>query len=130
MIRILIADDHDAVRKGVRSVLLSQQDIDVCGEASDGSEAIDKALELKPDLIILDITMPVIGGFPAALQLRRLLPDTPILFYSMHEGQHVIREAKQIGVRGFVGKSHISQALLEAVDALVVRKATFFPSET
>lgn len=127
LIRILIADDHDAVRKGVRSVLLSRQDIEVCGEASNGSEAIVKAIEQKPDLIILDLTMPILGGFAAALELRRLLPDIPILFYSMHEGAHLIKEARQIGVRGFVGKSHISETLLDAVDALVIRKDTFFP---
>jgi two-component system, NarL family, response regulator NreC len=84
--RILIADDHDAVRRGVRSVLPSRSNIEVCGEASNGNEAIQKALELKPDLIILELTMPVMGGFAAASELRRLLPDMPILFYSMHEG--------------------------------------------
>jgi DNA-binding NarL/FixJ family response regulator len=127
LIRILIADDHDAVRRGVRSVLLSRCNIEVCGEASNGREAIQRAVELKPDLIILDLTMPVLGGFAAAIELRRLLPDVPILFYSMHEGAHLIREAKQIGVRGFVSKSQISEELLDAVDALVVRKSSFFP---
>jgi DNA-binding NarL/FixJ family response regulator len=83
-------------------------------------------LGLKPDLIILDLTMPVLGGFSAAMQLRELLPEMPILFYSMHEGAHLVSEAKQIGVRGFVSKSHISETLLAAVDALVLRKSTFF----
>lgn len=128
LIRILIADDHDAVRRGVRSVLLSRTDIEVCGEACDGREALRKALTLKPDLVILDLTMPVLGGFAAAVELRKLLPEMPILFYSMHEGAHLINEAKQIGVRGFVSKSHISETLLDAVDALVVRKQTFFPT--
>jgi DNA-binding NarL/FixJ family response regulator len=127
LIRVLIADDHDAVRKGVRLVLLSRPDIEICAEAANGSEAIRKAQESQPDLIILDLTMPVLGGFGAAEQLSRLLPDTPILFYSMHEGEPVIREAKRIGVRGFVAKSDISEKLLDAVDALVVRKSTFFP---
>jgi DNA-binding NarL/FixJ family response regulator len=68
-----------------------------------------------------------LGGFPAAIELRRLLPDTPILFYSMHEGEHLVKEAKQIGVRGFVGKSRISETLLDAVDAVVLRKDAFFP---
>ena len=124
----MIADDHDAVRRGVRSVLLSRTDIEVCAEAADGREALQKAVALKPDLVILDLTMPVLGGFAAAVELRKLLPETPILFYSMHEGAHLINEAKQIGVRGFVSKSYISETLLDAVDAVVVRKQTFFPT--
>lgn len=109
-------------------MLLSRPDIQVCAEASDGSEAVQKAVTSKPDLIILDLTMPVMGGFAAATELRKLLPEVPILFYSMHEGAHLIQEAKQIGVRGFVSKSHISEELLDAVDALVERKATFYPT--
>lgn len=124
----MIADDHDAVHRGVRSVLLSRPDIAVCAEACDGREALQQALALKPDLVILDLTMPVLGGFAAAVELRKLVPEMPILFYSMHEGAHLINEAKQIGVRGFVSKSHISEELLDAVDAVVVRKATFFPT--
>jgi DNA-binding NarL/FixJ family response regulator len=129
LIRILIADDHDAVRRGVRSVLLSRPDIEVCAEACDGREALQKALALKPDLVILDLTMPVLGGFAAAVELHTLVPEMPILFYSMHEGPHLIEEAKQIGVRGFVSKSYISETLLDAVDALVLRKDTFFPKK-
>lgn len=100
----------------------------MCAEACDGREALQQALALKPDLVILDLTMPVLGGFAAAVELRKLVPEMPILFYSMHEGAHLINEAKQIGVRGFVSKSHISEELLDAVDAVVVRKATFFPT--
>jgi two-component system, NarL family, response regulator NreC len=125
---VLIADDHDVVRRGVRSILLSRPDVEVCGEACDGQEAIEKALQLKPDVIILDLTMPVMGGFAAAAELRRRLPDVPILFYSIHDGAHFAAEAKRLGVRGFVSKSRISETLLEAIDAVVVRKTTFFPS--
>jgi DNA-binding NarL/FixJ family response regulator len=102
----------------------------VCGEASDGREAINKALEMKPDLIILDLTMPVMGGFAAASELRRLLPEVPILFYSMHEGPHIVKEARHIGVQGIVSKSRISETLLDAVDALAIHKDTFFPDST
>jgi len=126
LIRILIADDHDAVRRGVRSVLLSREDIEICAEAADGRDAIDHALKCRPDVIILDLTMPVMGGFAAAIELRRLLPDTPVLFYSMHQGEHLVNEAKRIGVHGFVSKSDISEALLQAIDALLDNK-TFFP---
>jgi DNA-binding NarL/FixJ family response regulator len=118
------------VRRGVRSILHSRPDVEVCGEASDGKEAIEKALELKPDVIVLDLTMPVMGGFAAAAELRHRLPDLPILFYSIHEGAYLMAEAKRLGVQGFVSKSRISDTLLEAIDAVVVRKTTFFPSST
>jgi len=130
LIRVLIADDHDVVRRGVRSILLSRSDVEVCGEACDGKEAIEKALELKPDVIVLDLTMPVMGGFAAAAELRRRLPDVPILFYSIHDGAYLVAEAKRLGVQGFVSKSRISDTLLEAIDAVAVRKTTFFPPST
>jgi two-component system, NarL family, nitrate/nitrite response regulator NarL len=128
LIRALIADDHDIVRKGVRNVLLSRPDIEVSGEASNGREAIDLALQLKPDVIILDLSMPVLGGFAAAVELRRILPETPIIFYSMHEGPHLVKQAQQIGVRGFVNKGRISDMLTEAIDTVVVRNQPFFPN--
>lgn len=124
---MLIADDHEAIRKGVRTILRSRQDVEICGEASNGSEAIRMAVDLNPDLIILDLTMPVMGGFAAAKELRRLLPAIPILFYSMHEGTQLMKEAKQAGARGFVSKNRISDTLLDALDAVVVRNGTFFP---
>ena len=125
-IRVLIADDHDAVRKGIRAILASAN-IEVCGEATNGSEAIAKATELKPDLVILDLTMPIMGGFEAAMELRRALPAIPVLFYSIHEGSQIVREAKRIGVRGFVNKNRVSDTLLDAVSVLVVQGGTFFP---
>jgi DNA-binding NarL/FixJ family response regulator len=114
------------VRRGVRSLLLSRADIEICAEVGNGRDAIEKALKCQPDVIILDLTMPVMGGFPAAIELRRLLPETAILFYSMHEGEHLVKEAKRIGVHGFVSKSNISETLLQAVDVVVGNK-TFFP---
>jgi DNA-binding NarL/FixJ family response regulator len=127
LIRVLIADDHDIVRKGVRNVLLLRPDVEVSGEATNGREAIDLALKVKPDVVILDLSMPVLGGFAAAVELRRLLPDTPIIFYSMHEGTHLVKQAQQIGVQGFVNKSRISDTLTAAIDAVVVRRQSFFP---
>ena len=124
---MLIADDHEAIRKGVRTILRSRANVEICGEASDGSEAVRMAVELKPDLIILDLTMPVMGGFAAAKELRLLLPEIPFLFYSMHDGTQLIKEAKQAGARGFVSKSRISDTLLDALDAVIVRNGTFFP---
>jgi DNA-binding NarL/FixJ family response regulator len=125
-IRVLIADDHDATRKGVGTIL-SKGGIEVCGEASNGVEAVTNAVQLRPDIVILDLTMPVMSGFEAAKELRRVLPDIPILFYSMHGSDQLIKELRRVGVKGFVSKSDISKALPEAVNALVVQKATFFP---
>jgi len=125
-IRVLIADDHDATRKGVRTIL-SHDGMEVCGEASNGIEAVTNAVQLRPDIVILDLTMPLMGGFEAVRELHKVLPDIPILFYSMHESDQLIKELKRVGVQGFVSKSEISKALTEAVNALVVQKATFFP---
>jgi two-component system, NarL family, nitrate/nitrite response regulator NarL len=128
-LRILIADDHEAVRKGVCAILSSRTDVEVCGEAENGKETIEKANELKPDLIILDITMPVLNGFEAAREIRKTLPQVPILILSMHESPQLIGEAKKIGVQGYVTKTQVGGTLLEAVDKLL-RHETFFPERT
>ena len=125
-VRILVADDHEAVRKGVCAILASRLDVEVCGEASNGQEAIVKAHDLKPDLIILDITMPVLSGLDAARVIRLTLPELPILLLTMHEGKHIIEDAQKIGIEGFVYKSDASASLLAAVDA-VLRNEPFFP---
>jgi DNA-binding NarL/FixJ family response regulator len=126
-LRILIVDDHETVRNGVRTILESRKDVEVCGEASNGQEAVEKTLYLKPDLIILDVTMPVLGGFEAARRIKASSPKLPILMLSMHEGDFVIHESQLVGVQGYVPKSHAATALLEAVDA-VLRGDTFFPA--
>jgi DNA-binding NarL/FixJ family response regulator len=125
-LRILIADDHEAVRKGVCAILSSRADVEICGEAENGKEAIEKASALKPDLIILDITMPVLSGFEAAREIRKTLPNVPILILSMHESNQLIGEAKKLGVQGYVTKTQVGSTLLEAVDKLL-RQGTFFP---
>jgi DNA-binding NarL/FixJ family response regulator len=125
-LRVLIADDHESVRKGVCVILGTRGDIEVCGEASNGREAIDKAKELQPDLIILDITMPVLSGIDAAEVIRTALPHVPILFLSMHQSRQIVAEAKRIGVQGYVRKSEAATTLLNAVDA-VLRNEPFFP---
>jgi DNA-binding NarL/FixJ family response regulator len=128
MIRVLVADDHDAVRMGVRSCLRSQSEIEICGEAANGAEAIEKAVDLRPDIVLLDIAMPILNGFQVAKALRGKLPDTPILFYSVYQTPQMINEAKRVGLRGFVSKSALRDTLLKAVEALVVKKESFFPN--
>jgi DNA-binding NarL/FixJ family response regulator len=124
-LRILIVDDHEALRAGVRSVLESRG-LEVCGEAADGQEALAKALQLRPDLIILDITMPVLDGFSAAREIQKRLPGAGILLLSMHESASMINVAKSSGARGYVAKSEGIARILKAVDAISHDK-TFFP---
>jgi DNA-binding NarL/FixJ family response regulator len=124
--RCLLVDDHESVRVGVTAILSSRPDIQICGEASNGKEAVEKARELKPDLIILDVTMPVLDGINSAKEIRKFMPDVPILFFSMHNGVYLVHEAKLAGVQGFVSKTDARATLLDAVDALV-KKQTYFP---
>ncbi len=125
VLRVLVADDHEAVRKGVCSILAARADLELCGEAQNGKEAIEKARDLKPDVIIMDITMPVLSGFEAAREIRKTM-SVPILILSMHESNQLIEEARKIGVQGYVTKTQVAGALLHAVDALL-RKEEFFP---
>jgi two-component system response regulator NreC len=123
--RVLVADDYESVREGVCAILRSRPDIEACAQARTGEEAIDKVLELKPDLIILDISMPGLGGVEAARQIRVLRPDLPILFFTMHNTPQVFAIAKSVGAQGFVTKDQMAGTLLEAVDALR-RNETYF----
>jgi DNA-binding NarL/FixJ family response regulator len=100
----------------------------VCAEASNGIEAVEKARELKPDLVVLDITMPKLNGLDAARQIRTFAPDLPILILSVHNNRQVVEEAKKIGVRGYVIKGDAVQKLLLAVDT-VLQNQTFFPTD-
>jgi len=123
-LRVLVADDHEMVRIGLCTMLQSQQ-IEVCAQAKNGEEAVEKSRELSPDLIILDVSMPVLGRIEAAQQIRVFLPDMPILFYSMNDTPELIAIAKSVGAQGFVTKDQMAARLLEAVDALRDKK-TFF----
>src|SRR6202022_4695738 len=110
--RCLLVDDYESVRMGVAAILSSRPDIQICGEASNGKEAIEKARELKPDLIILDVTMPVLDGINSAKEIRTFLPEVPILFFSMHDGVYLVHEAKLAGARGLGNKSKARAASL------------------
>jgi DNA-binding NarL/FixJ family response regulator len=128
-VRILIADDHSVVRKGVCSILESRSEhFEVCGEACNGEEAIQKAMQLKPHLIILDVTMPVLDGFKAAKKISAELPEIPILMLSMHTGDEMVRISRSVGAKGFVTKLEIDGVLLKAARALLAGN-TFFPGE-
>jgi DNA-binding NarL/FixJ family response regulator len=128
-LRVLIADDHEAVRKGVASILETRADIEICGEASNGEEAVRKAQELNPDLIIMDFTMPVMDGLEASRRILKAAPQTPILMFSMHKMETLTEAAKQAGARGFITKGESAENLLRAVDN-VMRNASFFVLES
>jgi DNA-binding NarL/FixJ family response regulator len=127
--RCLLVDDHESVRAGVTAILSSRPNIEVCGEATNGQEAVEKARALQPDLIILDVNMPVLDGIHSAKEIRTFLPDVPILFFSMHDGVYLVHEAKMAGVQGFVSKTDARATLLDAIDALA-RKQTYFPDRS
>ena len=124
--KFLIADDNEIVRKGVCAILTAYLQPEHCEEASNGQEAITKALALQPDLILLDINMPILGGFAAAKELQKLLPHVPILFLTIHGGDSFVSEARRAGVQGFVTKDHAGEVLVDAIKALL-NGQTFFP---
>lgn len=125
--RILVADDHEVIRRGIRALLASEQDCEVCGEAVDGQDAVDKAQKLRPDLIIMDVSMPNLNGLEATRVIRRNLPSTHVLILTQHDSQEMMRQAFNAGARGFVVKSSVAHDLLNAVEA-AQRGESFFDS--
>ena len=125
MTRILIADDHEVVRYGLRRNLESQPKWEVVGEASDGKEAVAKALELKPDIAVLDYALPLVNGVEATRQIRARLPRTEVLIFTMHDNETVIRDLLAAGARGFLLKSDASRFLLAAIELLTLHKPFF-----
>jgi DNA-binding NarL/FixJ family response regulator len=127
-LRILIADDHQLFRDGVRALLQSHAGWEICGEARTGREAVAKAIELRPDIIILDISMPDLNGVDAARRIRMASKNTEILILSMHYSDQLIREIVHSGARGYVLKSDPDHDLLTAVETLA-RHKPFFTSQ-
>jgi CheY-like chemotaxis protein/two-component sensor histidine kinase len=125
--RILIADDHELMRRGLRGLLESHDEWAVCGEAVEGNEAVRKSTELKPDLVIMDVNLPGLSGIDAALQIRLERESAKILFFTVHDSDEVIREIIGVGALGYVAKSRASQDLVEAVRNILGGK-TFFPN--
>jgi DNA-binding NarL/FixJ family response regulator len=129
-LRILIADDHDLMRLGLKSLLESRPGWTICGEAHTGREAVAKAEELRPDIVVLDITMPELNGVEAARRILKASPNTEILVLSVHYSDQLIREILEAGVRGYIVKSDSDRDLVVAVDALANHKPFFTPRAT
>jgi DNA-binding NarL/FixJ family response regulator len=127
MIRILLADDHPLMRRGIRELLVSDPEIEVVGEASDGREAVRLAEKFRPDVMIMDLAMPELNGLDAIRHIRKDAPEIELLVFSMHDSEELIREVFAAGARGYVLKSDVALYLVEAVKTLARHKPFFTP---
>lgn len=125
MTRILIADDHDVVRSGLRAILEAQLGWEVVGEAATGREAIDLALSLKPDVVVMDYGLPLMNGIEVTRNIKTRVPGAEILIFTMHDTDELIRDALEAGARGFLLKSDARRFLIAAVECLAAHKPFF-----
>src|SRR6266852_7772297 len=121
-VRILVVDDHDIVRRGLKQLLTARPGWEVCGEAKTGREAVALAQQLKPEIVVMDIGMPELNGLEAARQIRKGLPNTEIVILSLHLSDELVYEIVQAGVRGYVLKSDSNRDLVNAVEALSLHR--------
>jgi DNA-binding NarL/FixJ family response regulator len=126
--RILVADDHEIVRQGLRRLLESQPRWQVCAEASSGREAVEKARQLRPDVAVLDFSMPELNGAEATRQILKDTPRTEVLILTMHDTEELVHKVLEAGARGFVLKSDAGRDLVAAVQALLAHKTFLSPS--
>ncbi len=127
-IRILLADDHTIVRQGLARLLEEQPDLKIVGEAINGQAAVDKALELVPDIIIMDIAMPLLNGIEAAKRVRNSLPDCKILILSMYSHEHYIHQLLETGISGYLLKDSSGQDIIKAIKAAMNNETYLSPS--
>ena len=127
-IRILLADDHEIVRRGLRALLETHPGWEVCGEAADGRAAVELAQKLSPDIVVMDIGMPQLNGFEATRQILERTRGIEVLVLSMHDSEQMVREVIGAGARGYVLKSDAGRDLVAAVEALLRREQFFSPS--
>ena len=124
--RILVVDDHADIGTAVCTILKSHKNVRICYEAANGEEAVHKALELNTDLVVLDISMPVLNGFDAARKIRKHLPNLPILMMTANHDTDLREISVSVGAQGFLHKHDIADSLLHATETLLAR-GTFFP---
>jgi DNA-binding NarL/FixJ family response regulator len=125
-VRILVVDDNAAVRRYLRGVLEQQDNWRVCDEARNGKEAVDRVLNIQPDVVLLDFQMPEMNGLDAARIISRLSPNTPILMVTLYLSKQLAEEARKAGVRGACAKTDVG-SVVDAVEALL-REETYFPN--
>jgi DNA-binding NarL/FixJ family response regulator len=129
-IKVLIADDHDLMRRGIKAIIGTKKGWEICAEAQTGVQAVAKAKELKPDIAILDITMPELNGLEAAKRIQKVSEKTEILMLSMHYSDQLIRDVIEAGIRGYIVKSDSDRDLSIALDNLANHKPFFAPRVT
>lgn len=117
--RIMIVDDHEVVRQGVRTILKARPQWEIVGEAANGKQAVEQAKQLDADVIVMDITMPEMSGIEATREIARLKLRSAVLIFTMHESKNLSDTVKEAGARGFVLKSHAARDLLEALETLL-----------
>ncbi len=123
--RVLVADDHEVVRSGIRALLESQRGIEVCGEAANGAETIEYVKAHKPDLVLLDLVMPEMNGIEVARMIRQASPESDVVILSMHFSEMIAQEALRVGARGYILKSDAHDDLLMAIEQLRQGKTYF-----
>ena len=122
--RILIVDDHELIRQGVRFIFSRDPQFAICGEAANGLEAIEQVKKLNPDVVLLDISMPIMNGLEAATEIRRVAPKTKIVILTMHDSSQMRKQSQDAGADGFVTKSQVASHLLQVVESvLALRQA-------
>jgi len=125
-VRILLVDDHDVMRGGLRSLLESRPGWEVCGEAANSTDAIEKAKTLRPDVVVMDISMPGFSGLEAVPVIRKETPGAEVLILSRHEEREIRLKALEAGARGYVTKSQgLARELLAAIDGIVKERSAF-----
>jgi DNA-binding NarL/FixJ family response regulator len=129
-LRILVADDHEVVRRGVRALLETQAGWEVCAEAANGRDAVAAAQRERPDVAVLDIGMPELNGLEAARQIRKALPQCEVVILTLHESEQVVREVLDVGARGYVLKADAGRDLMTAVEHVSRHKPFFAASVT
>jgi DNA-binding NarL/FixJ family response regulator len=117
-LRILVVDDHDVVRQGIRLILRRHPDWLICGEAENGLQALEKEKELRPDLIILDVSMPGNDGLEVAAELRNRCSAAQVLVLTMHDSKEITAAVKTVGAKGYVAKSHAARDLAKAIQTI------------
>jgi len=128
MLRVLIADDHELIRRGVRDVIESHSGWEVCGEAKDGQEALDLAFQERPDVVVLDVSLPIMNGLGVTRRLRQDLPGTGVLLYTMHDEDETISGGLAAGARGYLLKTDSAESLEAAISSLGARRPYFSSS--
>lgn len=128
LLRVLVADDHEVMRNGIRTLIEHEPGWQVCGTASNGQEAVETAKRLKPEVVVLDMTMPEMDGMEALRQIKRALPDTEVVIFSAHHSEEVIEQLFDAGAKSYIQKSDAGRHLVAAIKSLAEHKAFFTPA--